>query len=155
MFPLLVASPHITTETVNDVAKIFTTGLYPLNEDAIVSTIYSMNNLLAVSEDGSPVPVLRERQLTITSGKNIEKDYFPLRNSSASLDGTGALLGNTTVGQLSSHDVNSGATMTYHASLISNCVAATTTIASYYNTQSITALTISILTQKLILCQRN
>lgn len=148
MFPLLVASPHITTETVNDVAKIFTTGLYPLNEDAIVSTIYSMNNLLAVSEDGSPVPVLRERQLTITSGKNIEKDYFPLRNSSASLDGTGALLGNTTVGQLSSHDVNSGATMTYHASLISNCVAATTTIASYYNTQSITALTISILTQK-------
>lgn len=92
--------------------------------------------------------MLRERQLTITSGKNIEKDYFPLRNSSASLDGTGALLGNTTVGQLSSHDVNSGATMTYHASLISNCVAATTTIASYYNTQSITALTISILTQK-------
>lgn len=77
MFPLLVASPHITTETVNDVAKIFTTGLYPLNEDAIVSTIYSMNNLLAVSEDGSPVPVLRERQLTITSGKILRKTTFP------------------------------------------------------------------------------
>ncbi|CAI1595660.1 hypothetical protein SEUBUCD650_0L03510 [Saccharomyces eubayanus] len=148
MFPLLVASPHITTSTVKDVAKIFTTGLYPLNEDAIVSTIYSMNNLLAVSEDGSPAPVLRERQLTITSGKNIERDYLPLRNSFPSLNGASAPLGNATVGQISSHDANSGTTMTYHASLISNCVAATTTIASYYNTQSITALTISILTQK-------
>ena len=76
MFPLLVASQHISTAVITDISKIFTIGLLPLNEDAIVSTIYSLNNLLTTSDDGSANPILRERKLTITSGANAHLSGF-------------------------------------------------------------------------------
>ncbi|EDO14970.1 hypothetical protein Kpol_414p3 [Vanderwaltozyma polyspora DSM 70294] len=147
MFPLLVASDHISNDVVTDISKIFTIGLYPLNEDVIVNTIYSINNMLSVTDSGSPKLLIKERKYTLNSITD------QLRERAASPH---------TLDLINNYDLASGAngssktdigqsTITsvgYHEKLFKNCVTAVTTIASNYNDQSITALTTTILTQK-------
>ncbi|KAL3229495.1 Phosphatidylinositol 4-kinase STT4 [Nakaseomyces bracarensis] len=142
-FPLLIASQHIGPKVLSNVTKNFTMGLKPLNEDAIVSTIYSINNLLALTEDGLPMPIIKERKQTITSANDDVQngmqvtpqflDGFDIKATSATVP---------TVREVSSTPA------TFHRMLFRNCVSTITQIASHYNTQPITALTLSILTQK-------
>lgn len=63
VFPLLISSPNISTNLVISLSSKYAIGLKPLSEDSIVGTIYSLNNLLAVTKDGSPLPLLKERKL--------------------------------------------------------------------------------------------
>ncbi|KAK5780499.1 hypothetical protein RI543_002259 [Arxiozyma heterogenica] len=143
-FPLVIGSQYITQQLVIDISKIFSIGLQPLNEDAIVTTIYAINNLLTLSEDLSP-QFLRDRQQTLTSISSIPKvDGNSLLHSSTSLRKV------TSTSSLSKMKLSKKAnsTATVHTNLFNNCVTTTITIASEYNNQAITALTISILTQK-------
>lgn len=143
-FPLLIGSQHMTQDLVREISKVFTTGLQPLNEDSIVTTIYSINNLLTLSEDASP-QVLRDRQQTLTSTHSVPpiNGNVPFERSK-SLKKTASVTSILRMRFLK----RSETPMTIHSSLFKNCVTTTTTIASEYNNQTITALTISILTQK-------
>lgn len=145
-FPLLIASQHIGPEVISNVTKNFTMGLKPLNEDAIVSTIYSINNLLALTEDGLPMPVIKERKQTITS--NNEDMANGTQVPSHILESFDLKATSATVPTVSGIRDVSATPATFHRMLFRNCVNTITQIASHYNTQAITALTISILTQK-------
>ncbi|CCK72077.1 1-phosphatidylinositol 4-kinase STT4 KNAG_0I02930 [Huiozyma naganishii CBS 8797] len=143
-FPLLVGSEYMTESSVVKLSKIFTVGLQALNEDSIVSTIYSINNLLTLSEDSSPKKAIRDRQLTMTSmpSKGISSDI-----RSASMKGIGKKLSRNSMKSALENDVNTPG-YTLQKALLTNCVTTTTTIASEYSNPTITALTVSILTQK-------
>lgn len=177
VFPILVSSQQISNAVVSKISSSFSVGLQPLTEDAVVGTIYSINNLLAVAEDGSLIPVYKERKMTVNGFTNNDTNHIDRllasrparsntvatyqslqmvkRSNSESQSAQGSLqLDNTTNndGVSSSvasiaRDPGSSPTM-YHDMLFKNAVTATTTIASHYNDQSITALTITILTQK-------
>lgn len=147
-FPVLISSPQITNKDVAQVSKIFTLGLQPLNEDAVVSTIYSLNNLLTVYEDGVPVKPLRKRHMT-----NSSLPPQPLRNKGKTVTSdTMQVIDNINQDMVllngKSHDTPNEDTTSYHGSLFENSVTAAVVIASHYNDQSITALTVTILTQK-------
>lgn len=146
-FPVLVSSPHVSTTEVARITKIFTLGLRPLNEDAVVSTVYSINNLLTLGEDGAPVQAVRERRLTIST---ITSDHA-LRGRAGTADTMQAIHHVNNKMALSSaekHKTDEVASATYHHLLFRNCVTAVITIASHYDDQTITALTITVLTQK-------
>lgn len=134
-FPLLVASEHIKTPAVVKLSKLFTIGLQPLNEDSIVSTIYSINNLLTSIDDNTSKNMIRERQLTLSSGNTVTllNNQKPLKVDNY---------------HLQSNDSFNHSTAGFHDNLFKNCVIAATTIAAHYKDQSINVLTISILTQK-------
>lgn len=145
-FPILIASQHISMDIIANVTRNFSMGLKPLSEDAIVSTIYSINNLLALTEDGLIMPIIKERKQTITSSSDREAlnqpsahilEGFDLKATTASIHPVKSSVQDLT-----------GTPATYHRMLFRNCVTAITRIASHYNTQSITALTISVLSQK-------
>lgn len=143
-FPHLIGSQHMTQDLVLEISKIFTIGLQPLNEDSIVSTIYSINNLLTLSEDASP-QVLRDRQQTLVSAQSVPPiNGNVLFERSKSLKKASSVTSISRMRSLKKSDTP----MTIHSNLFMNCVTTTTTIASEYNNQTITALTISILTQK-------
>lgn len=137
-FPLLVTSPNIETETVRKISRLFTLGLVPLREDAIVSTIYSIHNQIATDDNGLPLPAIRERQLTISSMNGTNRFMLPPQ-----------LLQNGTTNLLSQLPSKNDHTRPYHERLFRNCVAATTTISSFHGEARIIALTLSTLTQKL------
>lgn len=143
-FPLVIGSQYITQQLVTEISKIFTIGLQPLNEDSIVTTIYAINNLLTLSEDLSP-QTLRDRQQTLTSVSSI-----PKIDSNSPLQSSTSLRKITSVSSLSrmKSSKETNAITAVHTNLFNNCVTTTITIASEYNNQAITALTISILTQK-------
>lgn len=147
-FPILISSPQITNKDVAYVSKIFTLGLQPLNEDAVVSTIYSLNNLLTVYEDGIPIKPLRERHMT-----NSSLPSQPLRTrvkpaTSDTLQVIDNLNQDMVILNGKSHESTKKDMTSYHGSLFENSVTAAIVIASHYNDQSITALTVTILTQK-------
>ncbi|CCD24604.1 1-phosphatidylinositol 4-kinase STT4 NDAI_0D02900 [Naumovozyma dairenensis CBS 421] len=153
IFPLLVSSQYISTSTIIEISKIFTIGLQPLNEDSIVSTIYSLNNLLIATDDGSANPILRERKLTITSGGTMSFSGVRRSGTVESLQTLRSAASSPyrkkTIKKQTSHVLASGGSTTYHGRLFKNCVTATTTIASHYNKQSIRLLAFSILSQKI------
>ena len=143
-FPLLIGSRYITRQLVTEISKMFSIGLQPLNEDSIVTTIYSINNLLTLSEDISPQN-LRDRQQTLTSVSSISKiDGNSSFQSSKSLKKVASVSSMIRMKSLKKADTQTAV----HTNLFNNCVTSATTIASEYNNQAITALTISILTQK-------
>lgn len=149
MFPLLVSSPHITTSEVAKFTQLFTLGLKPLNEDAVVTTVYSLNNLLTVTDNDTELKAIRERKMTLTSASDHDRMTDLTRGRARTtdtlevIDKTNAALSGSVA-----HDVNDFSSTAYHSMLFKNCVIAAITIASYYDDQSITALAISILTQK-------
>lgn len=151
LFPLVVSSSHITTKDVAEHTKMFTLGLKPLNEDAVVSTVYSINNLLTVTDGDVSIKAIRERKKTLTSMTSGE-NFIDLTRARAATTETLQAINNISTNLALSgsegqnpQDVSAA---TYHNMLFKNCVIAAITIASYYNDQSITALAISILTQK-------
>ncbi|AQZ12344.1 STT4 (YLR305C) [Zygosaccharomyces parabailii] len=149
-FPMLVSSPHVETQDVAHVSKTFALGLKPLNEDAVVSTVYTINNFLTVYEDGAPVQPLRERHLT--SNSLPPHQHSLLRKGRAVTSDTMQVIDNINHDMVmtngKSHDSPNEDMATYHRFLFENCVTAVVVIASHYNDQSITALTVTILTQK-------
>lgn len=147
-FPILISSPEITNRDVAHVSKIFTLGLRPLNEDAVVSTVYSLNNLLTVHEDGVPVQPLRERHMTTSSLPTPSQRNKSKTITSDTMQVIDNINQNMLVSNGKSHDSPNRDTASYHGSLFENCVTAAIVIASHYNDQSITALTLTILTQK-------
>lgn len=151
LFPVLVSSQHVTTSQVAKITEIFTLGLQPLNEDAVVSTVYSLNNLLTVGDDGAPLQVVRERKLTMGT---ITGDH-PLRELNRDRAGTSDTMQaihniNTKMALTTAetHQADDAAAATFHHMLFRNCVTAAICIASHYGDQTITALTITVLTQK-------
>lgn len=159
VFPLLVSSQHITTNSVVEISANFAIGLKALSEDAIVGTIYSLNNLLAVTKDGSPIPLLKERKMTISSANDLDKMFARQRkNNTLSLNDMKLYLGSEN--NSSSSLVFNKALETeektlfdtsnthYHDQLFKNAVMACVTVARHYGDQSISALAITILTQK-------
>ncbi|CDO93323.1 unnamed protein product [Kluyveromyces dobzhanskii CBS 2104] len=161
-FPIVVSSQHISTCLVTDLSANFAIGLKPLSEDCIVGTIYSLNNLLAVTKDGSPVPLLKERKMTISDINELEK-MFPRQrkaNTFTSLNEMRMYLGvennsNSSSSSLFNKTVEAeektlfdAANAHYHDQLFKNAVMACVTVARFYGDQSISALAITILTQK-------
>ena len=163
-FPILVGSEYLSRSSIVDLSKIYTLGLQPLNEDSIVSTIYSINNLLTARDSEMATAFMRERQLTMSSNATLQfpvhhKDplhklkevtsqvlnAFETRSRKSDPGHEDAPLERTE--PVSPKSENTGA-IKIHRRLFENCVAAATTIAAHYNKQTITALTISILTQK-------
>lgn len=142
--PLLVGSEHLESSSINSICKIFSTGLLPLNEDSIVSTIYSINNLLTTANDKFTNNLIKDRQLTVTSGTSFKLDDIPRSNSFDAL----RQLKNQVFSSPPNNKSEPKSDVKYRKGLFENCVAATTTIASCYNNHTITALTITILTQK-------
>lgn len=149
-FPLLVSSPHISTADVAEITKIFTVGLKPLNEDAVVSTVYSIHNLLTVAENGPPLQPIGEHQLPASATTSVGHLRELTRGRAGTSDTMQAINNINTNLVLSSTETHlqNGNSTTYHDMLFKNCVTASITLASHYNDQSITALTITILTQK-------
>lgn len=164
VFPILISSKLISKQIVSEISAYFSIGLKPLTEDAIVSAIYSINNLLALAQDGLPIPVFKERRVTVSGGANnhIDRLLSPrshrastvgtfqslqmFRNSDTDLSSIQSPSGSSSLSPQPSHSVEK--TAIYHDKLFENVVVATTTIASNYNDQSITALSVTILTQK-------
>ena len=162
VFPLIVSSQQISTELVTQLSANFAIGLKPLSEDAIVGTIYSLNNLLAVTKDGSPVPLLKERKMTVSDMNELDK-MFPRQrkaNTFTSLNDMRVYLGaendNSSTASLVLSKVAEAEEKTlfdtsnthYHDQLFKNAVMACVTVARYYGDQAISALAITILTQK-------
>ena len=148
MFPLLIASDHISTDTVYEISKSFTVGLYPLNEDAIVNTIYSINNMLAVTDSGIPSPMIRERHLTVNSRNSKTRERTMTADTMEEIKNFKPPSAQNTSGKTEINAPNSSSSTCYHELLFKNCVRATITITSKYNDPAITALTTTILTQK-------
>lgn len=151
LFPVLVSSPHVTTSEVAKLTQIFTVGLQPLNEDAVVSTVYSLNNLLAVGDDGAPVQAVRERKLTmgtITSDHPLAESYRERAGTSDTMQAIHNINTKMALSSTETHQADEAAAPNYHRMLFRNCVTAVITIASNYGDQTISALTITVLTQK-------
>ncbi|AET41640.1 1-phosphatidylinositol 4-kinase STT4 Ecym_8369 [Eremothecium cymbalariae DBVPG len=162
-FPNVVSSPQITSENVSKISTIFAIGLKPLNQDSVVGSVYSLNNLLAVSEDGSPMPILKERRFTSNYETQIDKLFHPgtlgastmanyqtlqvpkTNDGSISLSSNGDQISETT--SVSQHPpFESGAT--YHDKLFKNTINSVITIAINYKDPTIIALVVTIMTQK-------
>lgn len=140
-FPILVGSEYMDNHLVIEISKMFAIGLKPLNEDSIVSTIYAINNLLTLTEDANP-NALRERQLTLTSlSSTTALDMF---SKNETMKKTGSYASLLKVKQTNSTPTPSN----IHINLFKNCIATTVKIAIEYNSPTIMALTISILSQK-------
>lgn len=151
LFPVLVSSPHVSTSEVARITKIFTLGLMPLNEDAVVSTVYSINNLLTLGEDGAPAQAVRERQLTNSTMTSTGlADHSPRARASTSdtMQAIHNINHRMALSSSENHKPEEAASATYHHLLFRNCITAVITIASHYGDQTITALTITVLTQK-------
>ncbi|QLL33656.1 hypothetical protein HG536_0E05670 [Torulaspora globosa] len=152
LFPALVSSPQISNAEVARITKIFTFGLMPLNEDAVVSTVYSINNLLTLGDDGIPVQAVRERQLTNSTVTSTALGDHELRGRAGTSDTIQAIHNISNRMALSSTEnngrVDEVTSATYHHQLFRNCITTMITIASHYGDQAITALTITVLTQK-------
>lgn len=138
--PLLVCSENVSSSEIKSICEIFSVGLLPLNEDAIVSTIYSINNLLTSFDNNR----MKDRQLTVTSGNSFKFDDLSRTNSFDALK----QLKNQVSSEPSTFAPDQKMADKYRRGLFENCVTAATTIASNYNNHTITALTITILTQK-------
>lgn len=142
-FPIIISSHHLSKSLVEDISDSFTKGLFPLNEDAVVKTIYSINNQLVASRGPSHAVMMKKRNLAMQSmndrngyQETVTSDMESTLNRSFSqleLNGT------TTPDSYSPED---------NTNVFSNCVKAAINIASSYDETSITALTIAILTQK-------
>ncbi|SCU78699.1 LAME_0A05402g1_1 [Lachancea meyersii CBS 8951] len=164
IFPMLVSTKSISNQKVSAVSTTFAKGLKPLTEDAIVGTIYTINNLLALAQDGAPVTTMKGRRLTTTLGSENNFDrLLSSRPTRSNTVGTYQSLQRLKIsathlmGRFSDavdqenksiFDGKESGIATHHDELFHNVITATTTIASIYNDQSITALTITILTQK-------
>ena len=142
--PLLVGSEHMKPTNIKDICETFSIGLLPLNEDSIVSTIYSINNLLTNANDKFSNNLIKERQLTVTSGSSFRFDDIPRSNSFDAL----RQLKNQIITPPNNGKLDRKSEVKYQKDLFENCVTATTTIASKYDNHTITNLTITILTQK-------
>ncbi|SCU83109.1 LADA_0C09648g1_1 [Lachancea dasiensis] len=167
VFPMLVATKNLSRVTISEISTAFAKGLAPLTEDTIVGTIYTINNLLALAQDGQPIPTIKGRRLT-TSLDN-EHDFERMISQRPARSNTVATFQSLQKLKLSDiipsssesnsrgaeHDRSSlaqeeegGHRVHDHEELFQNIITAITCIASIYNDQSITALTITMLTQK-------
>ncbi|SCU77711.1 LAFA_0A03004g1_1 [Lachancea sp. 'fantastica'] len=162
IFPLLVSTKSLPNQKIAALATSYAKGLVPLTEDAIVGTIYTINNLLALAQDGIPATTMKGRRLTTALGSENNFDRLissrPTRSSTVAtyqslqklkISAT-SFANRPPAGQDNSSNTNGKETpvVDLHDELFQNVITATTTIASIYNDQSITALTITILTQK-------
>lgn len=162
-FQIMVSSAYTSTEIVCKISKHFSKGLKSMNEDAVVGTIYSLNNLLIVTEHGTVMQVLKETRPTTLGPDNMsllsskrETSETPLIYQSLNRrsQSNGSFYSNnegnippsmpTSVSQHLPFESDA----TYHDKLLKNSVSASIGIASHYNNQSITALAITMLTQK-------
>ncbi|AAS51888.1 ADL033Wp [Eremothecium gossypii ATCC 10895] len=164
IFPNIVSSPHIPTETVTTISMLFAIGLKPLTQDSVVSSVYSLNNLLAVSANGSSMPILKECRYTANYETQIDKLFNarPLRSNTAApyQQVVSATKANETANSSSSNgeQISDDTSLTqhahfeegaaYHDALFKNAVTAVITIAANYNDSTIAALVVTILTQK-------
>ncbi|CAR22444.1 1-phosphatidylinositol 4-kinase STT4 [Lachancea thermotolerans CBS 6340] len=164
VFPLMVTTKLITKQKVATISSAVSKGLKPLTEDVIVGTIYNINNLLALAQDGLHMTPVKDRRLTTVLGTSNHFDrLLSSRPTRSNTVGTYQSLQKLKIAETSivlqhesklenytsrQEEVESNSTL-YHDSLYENVVTATTTMASVYNDQSITALTITILTQKI------
>ncbi|SCU90320.1 LANO_0D08328g1_1 [Lachancea nothofagi CBS 11611] len=158
VFPVLVSTKSISKQQILAISTSFARGLVPLTEDAIVGTIYTINNLLALAQDG---PTVKGRRLTTALGNGTNFDRFlssrPTRSNTVATYQSLQRLKLSEInieGQQFSYEGQAAKfqdednSSPYHNELFENVITATTTIAAIYNDQSITALTITILTQK-------
>lgn len=163
VFPSIVSSCQTASEFVGEISNSFALGLKSLPEDSVVGTIYSLNNLLAVTKDGSPVPLVKERNLTFSNGEAFDKSYSSKRRSKTfnSLSSMRKIFhGFDSESNSSSsirvekpldfggHMIIENPNASYHTYLFKNAVTACVEIAKHYGDQSIVALAITILTQK-------
>ncbi|SCV00603.1 LAMI_0G06128g1_1 [Lachancea mirantina] len=161
LFPILVSSELASKDLVKSTSAQFGLGLLPLKEDAVVSAIYSINNLLAFAQDGSPIPVIKEHRAHTLNGADGQLDkLFSTRTHRTNTIGTLQSLvkfkkfeADKTSSSVANQDAvtnqtSETSTEYYHKMLFENVVIATTTIASNYDDQSIMALSITILKQK-------
>ncbi|KAH3901795.1 1-phosphatidylinositol 4-kinase STT4 SCDLUD_001574 [Saccharomycodes ludwigii] len=174
MFPIFVSSKYVSPALVKRISHNFSIGLQPLTEDTVVSSIYDTTNLLG---ETSHLKTMKERKLTISESGNFDKFFSqPVSgklqrrsNTIATLDSMNLLqtINKRSVnGEMdaasreSNHDGSrvSSSSNTNESKksdrdsamshLWENVITAAITIASVYNDQSITVLTITILTQK-------
>ncbi|AMD22605.1 HHL165Wp [Eremothecium sinecaudum] len=161
-FPNIVSSAQVTTEMVSKISALFAIGLKPLNQDSVVGTVYSLNNLLAVSEDGSPIPIVKERRFTTNYETHVDKlfqlrparsntvatcqqNHLKVSDGLTSFSSGGEPLSDTT--SVSQHlPFEAGAT--YHDKLFKNSITSVITVAANYEDPTIVALVVTMLTQK-------
>ncbi|CEP63616.1 1-phosphatidylinositol 4-kinase STT4 LALA0_S08e06700g [Lachancea lanzarotensis] len=162
IFPLLVSTKSLPNQKISALSTSYAKGLVPLTEDAIVGTIYTINNLLALAQDGLPGTTMKGRRLTTALGSENNFDRLissrPTRSSTVGTYQSLQKLKISVTKPTARHttnqetDLSSNGNGTHvidmHDELFQNVITATTTIAAIYNDQSITALTITILTQK-------
>lgn len=141
-FPLLVSkiTPDASTAFVKSISKCFALGLKPLDEDSIVTTIYSLVNLL-VSENGAPVNALRELRLRSATNTFNSKTRASRSNTLYKLVQTESA---TSLKEQTSENSH----------VFRNAITSALEIAKVYDDDSITVLTVTILSQKFLTVSR-
>lgn len=158
--PLIISNYSLanipsSNELIKKISKNFALGLKPLDQDSIITAIYSLINLITVDEDGAPNSAFRE--LKLQSAKttfNFDPSSPPhfsrasrantinsLNLSSSNISLAGSMINTPTNG------VN-GASSSAERFVFQNVVTAIIEITKIYNDKTITALTVSILSQK-------
>ncbi|CCH41494.1 phosphatidylinositol 4-kinase [Wickerhamomyces ciferrii] len=143
-FPLIISnsSTRVNNERfIQRISQSLALGLKPLNQDSIVTTIYSLVNLLAVDNEGAPVAAIRDLKLRSARGtfNSLDAAARPSRaNTLQSLRGQGST---SSVNIQSKPNVNDQI-------IFKNAIESVIEIAKKYDDPSILVLTVTVLSQK-------
>lgn len=139
-FPLIISSTTSTTDPlfVKKISQNLALGLKPLDQDSIITTIYSLVNLLAVDANGEPIQALRD--LKLKSVRNTFSSHLKPRVSRA----------NTINSLVLQHQSVSSVNLTneHTKSIFKNAITSAVEMAKAYGDQTITVLTTTVLSQK-------
>ncbi|ODV96209.1 hypothetical protein PACTADRAFT_85014 [Pachysolen tannophilus NRRL Y-2460] len=151
-YPLLIVSPDLQENIAKDTAKSLALGSKALPQENVISTVYSLINLITVNQDGTPTkPILK------SSGTHVSV-YTPPQTHSSNHPSNG----NAFTNGLRSYTINSAISINDYippqteSDLIAVCihifknvVNACSQLVRYYDNDNITALVITLLSQKM------
>lgn len=152
-FPLIISnvSPNAQTEAfVKHVSRNLALGLKPLDQDSIITTIYSLINLLAVDNEGAPVSAIRElriRSATKNTINSLDAKFRPSRSNTMN-----SLKHN---GSMTSVNLNDSPNSLGETMIFKNAIQSAIEIAKSYDDPTIMVLTVTVISQKFQKVSRN
>ncbi|KAH3682753.1 hypothetical protein WICPIJ_006288, partial [Wickerhamomyces pijperi] len=144
-FPLVVSriSPEIDTSFISKISKNLALGMKPLSQDSIITTIYSLINLLSEVTLVDPTSALRELKLKSARANTVTSQSNGILRSQRS--NTMQSL-KVTVSNSSLNAMAAGREINKH--IFKNSISAVIEIAKNYDDHTITVLALTVLTQK-------
>lgn len=143
-FPLVISriSPEIDTSFIKKISKNLSLGMKPLSQDSIITTIYSLINLLADKALVDPTNALRELKLRSARANTVTSPNLNLRaQRSNTMHSLRVTVSNTS---LNSMMVEREA----NKHIFKNAISSVIQIANSYDDHAITVLVLTVLTQK-------